>query len=58
MTTIEHVSPESLLALFRERRSIRRYRADPVPEEMIESMLEAGRWAPSANNLQPWDGAE
>jgi nitroreductase len=54
MTQIENVSPEALLALLRGRRSIRRYRADPVPDEMIDQLLEAGRWAPSANNLQPW----
>ncbi|MBM4467709.1 MAG: hypothetical protein FJ014_19530 [Chloroflexi bacterium] len=47
-------SPESLLALLRSRRSIRRYRPDPVPDEMVEQLLEAGRWAPSASNRQPW----
>ncbi len=48
-------SPESLLALLKARRSIRRYRPDPVPDEMVEQLLEAGRWAPSASNRQPWD---
>ena len=47
-------SPESVLSLFRGRRSIRRYRPDPVPDEMVEQLLEAGRWAPSATNRQPW----
>jgi nitroreductase len=50
----EHLSPESLLALLKGRRSIRRYRPDPVPDEMVEQLLEAGRWAPSASNRQPW----
>jgi nitroreductase len=50
----EHLSPESVLALLQGRRSIRRYRPDPVPEEMVEQLLEAGRWAPSASNRQPW----
>jgi nitroreductase len=54
MSQSESISPEALLALFRERRSIRHYRADPVPDEMVDQLLEAGRWAPSANNLQPW----
>lgn len=49
-----HIPPESLLALLKGRRSIRRYRPDPVPEEMVEQLLEAGRWAPSASNRQPW----
>ena len=45
---------ESVLALLKGRRSIRRYRPDPVPDEMVEQLLEAGRWAPSASNRQPW----
>jgi len=47
-------SPESVLALLKGRRSIRRYRPDPVPDELVEQLLEAGRWAPSASNRQPW----
>jgi len=48
-------SPESLLTLLKTRRSIRRYKPDPVPDEMVEQLLEAGRWAPSASNRQPWE---
>jgi len=48
-------SPKSLLALIKTRRSIRRYKPDPVPEEMVEQLLEAARWAPSASNRQPWE---
>jgi nitroreductase len=51
----EHLpSPEETLALLKERRSIRRYKPDPVPDEMLAQVLEAGRWAPSASNRQPW----
>jgi nitroreductase len=46
--------PEMLLELIQSRRSIRRYRPDPIPAEKIDRILEAGRWAPSANNQQPW----
>jgi F420 biosynthesis protein FbiB-like protein len=38
----------------RSRRSIRRYRAEPIPREMIDRLLEAAIWAPSAHNRQPW----
>lgn len=48
-------SPESLLTLFKRRRSIRRYKPDPVPDEMVEQLLKAARWAPSASNRQPWE---
>lgn len=47
-------SPTSLMALFKHRRSIRRYKPDPVPDELVEQILEAGRWAASASNRQPW----
>ncbi len=36
------------------RRSIRKFRRDPVPEEMLREMLEAARLAPSGTNRQPW----
>lgn len=36
------------------RRSIRRYRPDPVPREALETLLTAAIWAPSAHNRQPW----
>lgn len=37
------------------RRSIRKYRTDPVPQELIELMLKAAMSAPSAGNQQPWE---
>ncbi|MBZ0286374.1 MAG: nitroreductase family protein [Anaerolineae bacterium] len=36
------------------RCSIRRYKPDPVPREIIERILTAGIWSPSAHNRQPW----
>lgn len=41
--------------LIRSRESIRNYDPDrPVPKEILEKILDAGRLAPSACNLQPW----
>lgn len=37
-----------------ERRSIRRYRPEPVARPIIEQLLNAAIWAPSAHNRQPW----
>ncbi len=45
-------SPETLGLLLRERRSVRRYRGDAVPRELIERILEAGRYAPTGSNSQ------
>lgn len=36
------------------RRSIRRYLPDAVPRELIERVLTAAIWSPSAHNRQPW----
>lgn len=36
------------------RRSVRGYTDEPVSKEMIEAVLEAGTWAPSGMNRQPW----
>jgi nitroreductase len=44
---------DTLDAIF-TRRSIRKFKADGVPPEMVETLLRAGMQAPSANNLQPW----
>ncbi len=36
------------------RRSIRRFKAIDIPEEIILKVIEAGTWAPSGLNNQPW----
>jgi nitroreductase len=43
-----------LFDAIRDRKSIRRFKQTPVPEEDITKILDAGRFAPSANNAQPW----
>jgi len=39
----------------RTRRSIRKYRPDPVPDDLIEKVIDAARWAPSSHDRQPWE---
>jgi len=43
------------LELIKGRRSIRRYRPEPVERDKVIYCLEAARWAPSAGNRQPWE---
>ena len=43
-----------LMEAIRKRRSVRRYREEPVPRELLETLLETACWAPSAENEQPW----
>jgi nitroreductase len=40
--------------IIKQRRSVRRYKADPVPEEVIRDVLDCARLAPTARNKQPW----
>jgi len=39
----------------RNRRSIRKYKDDPVPAESLVKVLQAIQWAPSWVNFQPWE---
>lgn len=43
-----------IIGIIKARRSIRKFKSDVVSEELVERILEAGRWAPSGLNNQPW----
>lgn len=45
---------QAVMTAIQERRSIRRYRTDPVARPVIERVLAAACWSPSAHNRQPW----
>jgi nitroreductase len=51
---LEGVAMNPVLMAIANRRTIRKFKSDPVDEEELELILEAGRWAPSFSNLQPW----
>ena len=44
----------NFLDLVKTRQSVRNYLSRPVEKEKIDRCLEAARFAPSANNAQPW----
>src|SRR5262245_17972387 len=46
---------ENLLEILRKRRSVRVYKSGKVTAKQLETILEAGRWAPSGANTQPWE---
>lgn len=46
---------DSFLQLVKKRRSIRRFKPDPIPDEYVDKIVEAARWAPSGANSQPWE---
>jgi nitroreductase len=50
----ENPLTNKVLKAIKCRRSIRSYKPEPVPDMFIEKIIDAGNWAPSAGNLQPW----
>lgn len=48
------MSTSDIIDIIKSRRSLRRYQSVAVPREMIEKILTAAIWAPSAHNRQPW----
>jgi nitroreductase len=44
----------NIIDIIKSRRSVRKFTAEPVSDELMETILEAGRWAPSGLNNQPW----
>jgi nitroreductase len=44
----------SVFECVRARVETREFKPDPVPEAVIQKILEAGRWSPSQRNRQPW----
>jgi len=46
---------QDLLELVQARRSVRAFAQDPVPDAVVEQVLEVARWAPSGTNSQPWE---
>lgn len=47
-------STPALQALMQTQRAVRRLRTDPVPTDVLSRILQAGAWAPSGGNVQPW----
>ena len=46
---------DNFIELAQSRRSIRRFKTEPVPPELLDKILETGRWAMSGANAQPWE---
>jgi coenzyme F420-0:L-glutamate ligase/coenzyme F420-1:gamma-L-glutamate ligase len=45
---------DTLLDFLRSRRTVRTFRPEPIPPQVVAQMLEVAVYAPSAHNLQPW----
>ena len=43
-----------LVEAIKTRRSIHKFKPEPVPADKLDAILEAARWSPSGGNTQPW----
>lgn len=46
---------DSFLELVKKRRSIKDFKNDAIPDDCIDKIIEAARWAPTGFNSQPWE---
>jgi nitroreductase len=46
---------EDRIAFLRSLRAVRSFRPEPVPQEVVDDILEVARWSGSASNRQPWE---
>ena len=48
-------STDELLTFPRRLRAVKEYTPEPIPQQVIEDILEVGRWSGSGANRQPWE---
>ncbi|MDP9373782.1 MAG: nitroreductase family protein [Chloroflexota bacterium] len=48
-------SARDRIAFLRGLRAVRQFRPDPVPQQVVDDILEVARWSGSASNRQPWE---
>jgi len=53
-TLTSPVESESFWDVIKGRRSVRKFKSDPIPEEHLTKIVDAGRLAPTSGNQQPW----
>jgi nitroreductase len=44
-----------ILEHLKERRTVRQFKPDPIPQHTLDAIFEAAMWAPSHANAQPWE---
>ena len=53
--TIGQPSARDRISFLRTLRAVRSFRPDPIPQEVVDDVLEVARWSGSASNRQPWE---
>jgi nitroreductase len=53
--TTRGCTPRDYISFLRGMRAVRSFRTDPVPQEVVDDVLNVARWSGSAGNSQPWE---
>jgi nitroreductase len=53
--TTDERTARDRISFLRTLRAVRSFRSDPVPQEVLDDVLEVARWSGSATNKQPWE---
>ena len=51
----DQASADNTIAFLRGLRAVRHFRPEPVPQQVVDDVLEVARWSGSARNVQPWE---
>jgi nitroreductase len=52
---MDSINPNpAIIAAIRDRRTIKEFRSDPIPEETLWRILDSARWAPNHRLTEPW----
>ncbi len=54
LDNMNHPKKDLIYELIKSRRSIRSYKKDEIPDDILQRVLEAGLWAASSKNIQNW----
>ena len=52
---IKAENPQQVIRLLRSLRAVRQFRQEPIPQEVIDALLEVARWTGTASNRQHWE---
>src|SRR6516225_2058839 len=53
--TINIENAQNLMNFLKHLRAVRQFRPDPIPQEVVDAVLDVARWSGSASNRQPWE---
>ena len=53
--SIDVENAQNLVNFLKRLRAVRQFRPDPIPQEIVDTVLDVARWSGSASNKQPWE---